>query len=684
MDRAQSSHLLRMATPLGPDRLFAVSVAGEEALSELFAFRVRAFALDPIADPSEILGLPAVVTLTTVEGRDRHFHGYVAAFEYDGYRQSDQVHHYSLTLRPWFWFLSLRADSRIFQEKSVIAIAEEIFGEMNFTDFRVETSGAFANRTYCVQYRETSFAFLSRLFEEEGIYYYFEHEDDRHTLVLADTAMAHQPIAGGATLRAARQEMGDDASGVSEWREVASVTSGRVTLNDFDPLKPRASLIAGIGSNAGLPAAQDLEVFDYPGRYREMSDGDTFASVRMEALEARSRMRTGTTNEFTICPGFTFDLVEHEVEGYNVSHLVTRVAHEAENNWEFGEPRGARYRGTFECIPADTQFRAPRVTPKPTIDGLQTAIVTGPGGEEIHVDRHGRVKVQFHWDRRGAYDEKSSCWIRVAQGWAGIRFGQTFIPRIGMEVAVSFLEGDPDRPLITGVVHNAVNEPVYDPPGHKTRSTIKTNSSPGGGGFNELRFEDKAGSEQIFVHGQKDMDLRIKETLRSHVGDQHHETVVNDRFEKVGGDQHEDVGGDRSARIGGIDSLDIAQEFHAKAGTNYAVKAGMEVMIEAGMMLTIKAGAGFITLGPSGVTIQGPMVLINSGGSSGSLSANPQAPDAPAAADDGQPGATTDLTSPKTVPQGTGTRKRVSQIAALREAAVKGTPFCEICGEAGA
>lgn len=681
-DRNQARRLLRLATSLGPDRLFAASLRAEEAISDLFSFEVGAFSTEPVTDASEALGQAAVISVTTTEGNDRHFHGHISEFEYRGHRQADDAHHYRLVLRPWLWFLSLRQDSRVFQEKTTTDIAQEIFGELSFQDFRIDVSGALPNRVYCVQYRETSLDFLSRLFEEDGIYYYFEHMEDRHTLVLTDDLAAHGPIAGTATLRAARQEMTDDEPGVSDWREVARLTSGMVTLNEYNSEKPRTSLLATVPAKEAPAAASDLEVFDYPGRYTEKSEGDTRANVVMESLEARRNTRSGTSNAFALCPGYTFTLTQHEVDGYNTRHLVTKVVHEAENNWEFGRPSGARYQAQFECIPADIQFRAPVVTPKPSIDGLQTAFVTGPEGEEIHVDKAGRIKVQFHWDRRGEYNQRSSCWVRVAQAWSGIGFGQTFLPRIGMEVAVAFVEGDPDRPIVTGVIHNAVNTPVYDLPANKTRSVIKTNSSPGGGGFNELRFEDKAGQEQIFIHGQKDVDLRVKEKYRGHIGDASHSIVKGDRFEQFDGDQHGEVKGDRSVKIGGIDSLDVGQEIHTKAGMNFAVKAGMEVMVEAGIKLTIKAGSSFITLDPSGVVIQGPLVRINSGGAAGSLSASPAAPQAPEEADQDKAGETTSLTAPKTVPQANAERKRVAQIGALREAAVSGKPFCEICSEA--
>lgn len=323
------------------------------------------------------------------------------------------------------------------------------------------------------------------------------------------------------------------------------------------------------------------------------------------------------------------------------------------------------------------------MTPKPILHGSQTAFVVGPAGEEIYTDKYGRVKVQFHWDRNGKYDANSSCWIRVAQAWAGKKWGMMFIPRIGMEVIVEFFEGDPDQPVITGCVYNAEAMPAYALPDEKSKSGIKTDSTKGGG-FNEIRFEDKKGSEQVFIHGEKDIDLRVKKDSREHIGNERHLIVVKDKLEKVGGDKHLQVLGDKNEKVTGTVSLDAGQDLQEKVGMKYALDAGQEIHLKAGMNmvlepgtnLTLKVGGNFININPAGVFIKGTMVFINSGGSAGSgAGSKPDAPKEPKEADKAEAGQKVSLPPPKTPPVAAS-----FSLAALmmKTAAMTGTPFCDI------
>jgi type VI secretion system secreted protein VgrG len=361
------------------------------------------------------------------------------------------------------------------------------------------------------------------------------------------------------------------------------------------------------------------------------------------------------------------------------SYVLTSVNHGAtEPVGGSGQGSEASYTNSFTCIPFDVPYRPPRVTPKPMVEGTQTAIVVGPAGEEIYTDEHGRVKVQFHWDREGKKDENSSCWIRVSQVWAGAGWGAMYIPRIGHEVIVNFIEGDPDRPIITGRVYHGTNKPPYPLPDEKTKSTIKSDSSLGGGGFNEIRFEDKKGEEQIFIHAEKNQDVRIKKDLLTWIGNESHLIVKKDQLEQVEGDKHLTVTGDHNEKVGGTISIKAGTDMQEKVGSKHALdagteihlKAGMNVVIEAGMSITLKAGGGFVVVGPAGVTISGTPILLNSGGSAGSGSGcSPEAPKEPKEADTAKPGEKTNLPAAPPSPS--------PQAQAFKEAAKSGTPFCQ-------
>ena len=343
------------------------------------------------------------------------------------------------------------------------------------------------------------------------------------------------------------------------------------------------------------------------------------------------------------------------------------------------------YSCSFTAIDANEPFRAARITPKPSIPGPQTAIVVGQSGEEIYTDEYGRVKVLFHWDRYGKADENSSCWIRVAQVWAGKNWGAMYIPRIGQEVVVEFLEGDPDRPIITGRVYNGQAMPPYELPSEKTKSTLKSNSSKGGKGFNEIRYEDKKGDEQIFIHAEKNEDVRVKNDSFEWIGNERHLIVKKDQLEEVKGDKHLTVKGDQNEKINGTISVNAGMDMQQKVGMNHALEAGMEVhikggmkvIIEAGMQLSLKAGPSFVDLGPAGVSISGPMVMINSGGAAGAGSGcSPDAAKLPKEADTAEPGQVSKPPKPRKPPKPV---TFSSQAKVMKRAAEDGTPFCEKC-----
>ncbi len=516
-----------------------------------------------------------------------------------------------------------------------------------------------------MQYQETAFNFVSRLMEDEGIFYFFTHEKDKHTLVLADSANEFKACPYQDSINYV-SAIGDDATreAVTEWEIRQEVRPGRYTADDFDFEKPLLDLTA---STEGQDERK-YEIYEYPGGYTTRDDGERLAGLRAQEQDAPLVVANGVSSYAGVAPGYKIDLKGHFSRDRNKSYDFLIVEHEADlgDSYETGDVEAGTYENSFECVPHPTPFRPPRTTVAPEIRGTQTAIVVGPAGEEIYTDKYGRVKVQFHWDREGKYDEKSSCWIRVSQNWAGKQWGAMFVPRIGQEVIVDFLEGDPDRPLITGRVYNGASMPPYDLPDEKTKSTIKSYSSKGGEGFNELRFEDKKGDEQVFLHAEKDLDVRVKNDRREWTGQDRHLIVKRDKFEKVERDSHTEIDRDRMTKIGRDDNLQvtgkqavqidqdaslkvgtnlnekIGQNLAAEAGMQIHLKAGMTCVIEAGVQLSLKVGGNFIDIGPAGVSITGTTVLINSGGAAGSgAGASIVAPAAVTAAleaDDATPG----------------------------------------------
>jgi type VI secretion system secreted protein VgrG len=476
----------------------------------------------------------------------------VDRFEHTGNRGRFGL--YRARVVPYLRWLSLERDCRIFQNKSVPDIVKLVFQDSKLPsdrfDFRLKES--YAPVEYCVQYRETDLAFVSRLLEEEGIFYFFEHSDKKHLLVFADGTVAYKEIAGesGVTYNFS-QGMAPTEECVYRFAFSRQVRSGKMTREDYNFEKPTLEL----KKEEQAKVHEKLEVYDYPGRYVEPDRGKQLSKVRLEESMTYYETAEGESTCVRLVPGFKFSLSDHEHGEYNRDYFLTKLVTRGEQPQSLQEASGGSgsadfsYSSRFTAIPASVPFRPARVTPRPVVEGIQTATVTGPGGEEIYTDKYGRVKVHFHWDRLGGNDEKSSCWIRVSSTFAGSQYGAIFTPRIGHEVVVDFLEGDPDRPLITGSVYNADRMPPYELPGEKTRSTTKTDSSLGGKGFNELRFEDKKGSEEVYLQGEKDWTILIKNDKDQVVG--HDETleIGNNRTKTVGVDQRETIGANKTIAV---------------------------------------------------------------------------------------------------------------------------------------
>ncbi|MDQ2667568.1 MAG: type VI secretion system tip protein VgrG [Gemmatimonadota bacterium] len=542
---------MRLTTPLPDDTLMIERLVGEETVSEPFAIHLDLLSTDSAIDPATLLRKPVSVAVDLNAGGHRYFHGVIRRFVQLG--RVDGLVSYRAEVVPWLWFLSLTSNCRIFQQKNVPDIARAVLTDMGVTDVKLSLTGKYAAREYCVQYRESDLAFISRLMEEEGIYYFFEHEAGKHTLVLADSPSA---VSAGPTgkLRVAASGDGNQGDDVITSLEVDSeVVSGKVTLVDYNDTVPKRleSSVAG-----GAKGTEAYRRFDYPGKFAAVDEGDRLARLRLEESESLSIVVNGSTNYRGLRSGQKLDVAEHYRRDVNQSYHILSATHDGtESGYRSKDGESAfGFSTAFEGIPYAVPFRPAPVTPKSIVHGTQTAIVVGPAGEEIYVDKYGRVKVQFFWDQVGKKDEKSSCWVRVSSIWAGKQWGAIHTPRIGQEVVVDFLEGDPDRPIIVGRVYNAEQMPPFDLPANSSQSGVKSRSLKGGAAanFNEFRFEDKLGSEQVFLHAEKNSDIEVEKDETHWVGKDRTKTVDHDEIVHVKHDRTETVDNNETLTIHGL------------------------------------------------------------------------------------------------------------------------------------
>lgn len=682
----QDGRMMNIQTPLGRDVLLINSFTAEEEMSRLYSVVAELVHEGPPGGgaphevaPDTILGKNVCIQVIQRDGTERFFNGIVNRFEQRN--RDGRFTHYEAEIVPNFWLLSQRKQSRIFQNETVPQIIEKVFAGLRYS---LRLQGTFEKRNFCVQYRETDLDFAMRLMEEEGIFFYFEHTSQEHKMIIGNNAGAHADCPTNCDFTFDFEQPGEEdfISTVRAWIVNHRMQTGKVTFWDHNFELPYNKLDASQPSLFTLENKDKLEVYDYPGGYSRKFDGiDKSGGVQagelnkvfqdkakavalaMEEIDSRYQIVTGAGDCCSMTAGHRFNLINHP-GSQDGSYVLTSVSHTATQSPDYNSEDTVLdpYDNSFTCIPIGSgapTFRPGQITPKPTVEGVQTATVVGSAGEEIFTDKYGRVKVQFHWDRYGKNDADSSCWIRVAQNWAGKKWGVTFIPRIGMEVMVGFIEGDPDRPIITGCVYNADTMPPYTLPDEKTKSTIKSNSTKGGGGFNEFRIEDKKGSEQIFIHAEKNQDIRVKNDCMEFIGNDRHLIVKTNQLEKVGGDKHlqvggnlnEKVGGSVSQNVGGSEQIKTSQKFAVDAGTEIHLKAGATTVIEAGTSLTLKVGGNFININPGGVFVKGTMVMLNSGGASGTgTGSNPTAPQDPKEADKAEPGQKQNVPSPPPPP----------------------------------
>lgn len=644
----QEHRLISMSDiSLGTDTLLVTHFSGTEHISQLFQFEVTFLSANLDIQPEQIVGKD--VTITINSSTKRYFHSYINRFVL-GEIVADDLREYKITLVPWLWFLSQTNNHRIFQNKNTQEIVSQVLQDLGFSDFEFRAAGG-SPREYCIQHNESDLNFITRLLAEDGINYFFQHEQGKHKLIFVDPQYSHE-MCPESDLEYSHGS--NPNAQISGWQHKHHFKKGAWALNDYDFKTPDKNLNSHISTISKYQNNASYEHYEYPGLYGS-NLGRTLVKMRMEAEESERHCVNAQSDYTSLYAGGRFNLAKHTTASEKGHYILTEVTHIATDTTYLNNDEGKLgYCNSFACVPDSVPIR-PKLQQRPLMRGPQTAVVVGPAGEEIYVDEYGRIKVQFIWDREGQKNEHSTCFLRVAQTWAGNKWGASFIPRIGHEVVVDFYDGDPDRPFVSGSVYNGKNKPPYT---MKTVSGIKSHSTKGGSGknYNELRFDDKKGSEQIYVHAEKDQDIVVENDKREHVFKDRHKTVEQDQYEITKRDHHTVIGKDRLEEVQNSSFLRIARDYVAKIGQNVmrivgggemhkimgsrtrevmgsegidikksrSVKVGKELFHKGPTMvyqgekeLTIKGPGGFIKIDSSGVTIVGKKVKINEGGSAG-------------------------------------------------------------------
>ena len=589
----------KLTTPFGADVLALVSMSASEGLSELFEIRVSAISLTGNLDFNTALGVGSTIQLTTLDNQNRYFNGLMTEARWAGVRED--IYSYEFVLRPWLWFLTRTSDCRIFPNMNALQIIKQVFSDRGFSNFRDATTNTPPTLEYTVQYRETDFNFVCRLMEEYGIYYFFEHTDGLHTLVLADAKASHTAVPGLSSLqflpvdRAGR----GDKQYVESWSVGRRAQSGKFTLNDYDYNKPPTQLLADTEKPGGY-SHDSMEMYDYPGGYNVMSDGTDLSKYQAEAAQSLDLRRSSSGAAPSLFPGGLITTTAIDTASENQEYLITHCSHYIEaRDYRSGGAGGRNYSGQYEMTPSDKQYRAPQATVKPEIAGVQSALVIGAEGEEIDTDSLGRVLVQFYWDRK----KKPSRRVRVAQIWAGQTRGALFLPRIGDEVMIAYEDGDPDRPLVVGSVYNGTNTVPMSLPSKQVKSGILTKSSKGGGGYHMLVFDDTAGSEVVKLRSQKDLMVKALHDETRWIGNDHKETIIGNETREVDGNQTETVKGNVSKTVNGNESETIDGNDTNQVNRSYSLTAVQKI--------TLTVGGSSITMDPESITIESPTIKVN-------------------------------------------------------------------------
>ncbi len=632
----QENRIIKLTTPLGENALIVRTLTGREGISQLFHFELGVVWQNSTPMKfTDILG--KTVTIEIVESTPhRYINGIVQSVEQGILDREHDLTYYTLHVVPNTWILTRNVQSRIFQQKSVPDIIKEVVSGMGFSaTLKISLQATYKPRDYCVQYRESDFAFISRLMESEGIFYFYQHDATQHTLVIADKGTTFQDLPSSPEIEYEELLHGQRELGrIFEWVKAQEIRSGKYTQTDWNFETPSTDLMTSDTLAQRVANNQQLEIFEYPGHYMASSDGDILTTAHLQEENTPGQLTRGRSWNCGLCPGYKFTLKNHYSD--NGKYILTSVEHFVEQPIEVQASSAPyQYENRFSTLPAEGVYRPARVTPLPRVHGVQSAIVVGPGGEEIYTDKYGRVKVQFHWDRIGKNNENSSCWMRVATFWAGKNWGAIHIPRIGQEVLVDFEDGDVDRPLIVGSVYNAEQMPPYALPGEMTKSTVQSRSSKGGGAknFNEIRFEDKMGSEEVYFQAEKDHNTLIKNDETRTINHDRTTTILNDETKKVTGNETIviDKGnqsttlntGNQSTKVSqGNKSLEISmgsQSTEIKMGNqttkldmgNQSTKLDLgAVSTEAMQSITLTVGQSSIKIDQMGVTIKGMMISI--------------------------------------------------------------------------
>jgi len=585
--------VMEVATPLDPDLLFHRLHAREE-MSRLSNYELSMLSLKGDLDLNALLGKKVTVKLAMPDDTERQFNGYVTRIAQHG--AYGRYHRYVATVRPWLWFLTRTSDCRVFQELSVPEIVKTVFADHpSLAEVKFELTGQYPKLTYCVQYRETDFNFVSRLLEHQGIYYYFKHQDGQTVMTLADSYSAHDPYPGceelpiNITGRLLRPEVEQ----ITGWEIARQVQPGVYVHDHYDLEKPSVELLTQKVLKRQY-AHDDLEVYDYPGQYVKKAEGEQYAAIRIEEYGAEFETVEAVTTARGIAVGCLLNTVAHPRADQNAEYLIVAATYDLEySDYEAMPDRGgASYSCSFTAMASHEPFRPKSITPKPFMQGPQTAVVVGPAGDEIHTDKFGRIKVQFHWDRYGKRDENSSCWIRVSQTWAGKGWGSVVIPRIEQEVIVAFLEGDPDQPIVTGCVYNADNPPPYGLPGSGVVSGLKSNTHKGKG-MNEMTMNDTAGKEKITIHSQYDMGTTVEHDQTNTVNNDFTETIKKNAKITVteGNLTHSVDTGTASYHVKGAVTQKFENIWDSKVTDKVSIKANKDIYIDSDTKITLVTGS---------------------------------------------------------------------------------------------
>ncbi|WP_198264391.1 type VI secretion system Vgr family protein [sulfur-oxidizing endosymbiont of Gigantopelta aegis] len=607
-----------------------------ESISDHFYLHVDFVCDDQNLDHSALIKKTA---LLTIQGEDevQYLNGIIA--ETQCIENGTRFARYRAKVVPMAWFLEYRKGCRIFQNLSVQDIIKQIFDEAGLvsgTHYQWSTDRQLPSREFCTQYNETEWQFVSRLMAEEGLHFHYQHSADKHLMVIGDSKTAFSFVEQIPEV-SYKHNSGLFAAGSLEKNEhinqfvfSQNTHSGKSTLRDYNFTTPTRTL-EKFSQNELNPSLED---YHYPGNYKTESEAEFYASLQQQRHSTFIKTGTGKSNVQRLRAGRLFTQTDHYYQANNIDQLITHVFHEGKQPQSLDEDtpnnanEGSSYHNELFTIPANSLYRPPLQQRASLIHGEQYAFVTGPEGEEIYVNQYGQVKVQFLWDREGQYDEKTTCWLRTNNELSGNAWGQIMTPRIGQQLLIEFEHGNPDRPLISGRTYNGDSLPPYSLPANKTRSTLKTHSTPGGEGYNEIRYEDKKAQEQIYFHSEKDLDIRCKNDRREHIENTRSLIVDNEQHEHIKVDNHQKISNNHQHKVGNNLSQTIGQKLHIKAGSKILQSAGSEVHIkaassiklDAGSEITFKAGGSFVKIDPSGVTISGPKVNLNSGGGPGSAS----------------------------------------------------------------